>query len=220
MTLVLSCLTPDYVALVADRRLVVAGDSPGAAVPIDDDACKVVLLGDRFAFGYSGLAEMEHPPAGRTDLWLVDRLQRMSPTVDSIPALFARLAVDANDAFRRITDIDVSREPQFFVAVGFESDGGNMTPVFLSLSNAQDANGRRREASNEWVLWCERLGDAPMRLLETGERLDIQARDDLEMVLPEIAHDNPAGVVDLLGQAIRAVHKHGNSAVGESLLAV
>jgi hypothetical protein len=138
MTFVLTCLTSDYVVLVADRRLVAAGRSPAEAVVADDDACKVVLLREQFAFGYSGLGEMEQPPAGRTDLWLVNTLQRISDTVDSIPTLVDRLAMETVEAFRRITDIDVSKEPHTFVAVGFQGDPDDLSPVFISLSNARD----------------------------------------------------------------------------------
>jgi hypothetical protein len=70
------------------------------------------------------------------------------------------------------------------------------------------------------VLRSETLGDSRIALHETGAQLEAQARDELEMVLPEIAHDNPAGVVDYLGQAIRAESRGGNPDVGESLLAV
>jgi hypothetical protein len=220
MTFVLTCLTSDYVVLVADRRLVAAGRSPAEPVVVDDDACKVVLLREQFAFGYSGLAEMEQPPAGRTDLWLVNTLQRISEAVGSIPMLFDRFAIQTVEAFQHITDIDVSKEPHTFVAVGFQGGPDDLSPVFISLSNARDLEGRRRQPSLEWVLRSETLGDSPVGLHQTGAQLDMQARDELEMVLPEIAHDNPAGVVDYLGQAIRAESRGGNPAVGESLLAV
>jgi hypothetical protein len=165
---------------------------------------------------------MERPPAGRTDLWLVHKLQQISSTLDSIRARFDRLAVDeVSEAFRKMTDIDASSEPHSFVAVGFErGDQDVLSPVFVSLSNTYDERGRPREPSTEWVLQSEKLGGERVRLDATGAVLDLIAQDELESVLPEIAHDNPAGVVDYLGQAIRAESSGGNASVGESLLGV
>src|SRR5688572_1936082 len=70
MTLALACLTPEFVTLVADRRVSVGSR-------IDDDlATKVVVICDRGAVAYSGLARL--PTCGlkvddwpRMDEWIV-----------------------------------------------------------------------------------------------------------------------------------------------------
>ncbi len=220
MTLVLSCLTSDYVVLVADRRLVVPQPPPDAPRITDEDACKLVFLERQFAFAYSGLANMETPPAGRTDFWLAATLQKLANSADSVPALFdglAREVVRTFDRMTRTSHFDARAEPHSFVAVGFQGGESALAPVFLSLSNVQDPEGRRRPPG-DWVLRPERLGDGPILLHETGQSLAPDARDQLLQVLPEIAHDNPAGVVDYLAQAIREESRRGNTTVGESLL--
>lgn len=60
--------------MVADRRLTrVAADGKKVEV-VDDDAAKVVLLGQQVAVGYTGLANVRPPPRGQTDWWLMDAL--------------------------------------------------------------------------------------------------------------------------------------------------
>jgi len=53
MTLVLSLATPDYVVQVSDRRLT---DPTGKTV--NENSNKSVLLTNRMAFGYTGLARL------------------------------------------------------------------------------------------------------------------------------------------------------------------
>ncbi len=55
MTLVLNCLTHDYLFQVSDRRLVRLPDYE----IIDDDANKNVFYCGHVAFSYTGLAEIE-----------------------------------------------------------------------------------------------------------------------------------------------------------------
>ena len=52
MTLALAFLTPEYVTLVADRRVTFGSDV------LDDLATKVVVVCDRGAVAYSGLAKL------------------------------------------------------------------------------------------------------------------------------------------------------------------
>src|SRR5689334_15260416 len=62
MTLVLGCLTHQYVVQVSDRRITRLRD--GALM--DDDRNKGTLVDGQFAFSYSGLAEVE---GLHTDEW-------------------------------------------------------------------------------------------------------------------------------------------------------
>ncbi len=63
MTLVLSCLSPQWVMQVSDRRLTYRDRSLA-----DDDTTKAVLLHNAISFGYTGLAELPRATAA-VDLW-------------------------------------------------------------------------------------------------------------------------------------------------------
>ena len=70
MTIVISCLTPDVVYQVSDRRLTALnGTHPGMV--LDDERNKAVLVDGRMAFAYTGLASL---PGASTDDWLTRTL--------------------------------------------------------------------------------------------------------------------------------------------------
>jgi hypothetical protein len=72
MTLVLSLLTPTYALQASDRRVV--SIRRGKIVEDNDQRNKAVLFRDRWAFGFTGLAELG--PDQRTDLWLAEALSQ------------------------------------------------------------------------------------------------------------------------------------------------
>ena len=72
MTFVLSCVTPEYVYQVSDRRLTWLNGAQRGHV-VDDERNKSVLVDGRIAFAYTGLAEIG-----------ADHTVRLKPASDNI----------------------------------------------------------------------------------------------------------------------------------------
>lgn len=90
MTLILSCLTRDYVVQVSDRR-VVATDGSWR----EDRANKAIFFCGHSSFSYTGIARLEGLP---TDEWLTEQLGTAKALGDTLPLLQRR----ARDAVRAI----------------------------------------------------------------------------------------------------------------------
>lgn len=82
MTLILSCLTRDYVVQVSDRR-VVATDGSWR----EDRANKAVFFCGHSSFSYTGIARLEGLP---TDEWLTQQLGTAKALGDALPLLQRR----------------------------------------------------------------------------------------------------------------------------------
>jgi hypothetical protein len=67
VTLVLSCIAPEYAVQVSDRCLT----DLRTGIAVEQEANKAVVLSNRVAFAYTGLARIEGKP---TDIWLRDAL--------------------------------------------------------------------------------------------------------------------------------------------------
>lgn len=90
MTLILSCITQDYVVQVSDRRLTKNGQLE------DNETNKVVVWNGMQIFGYTGVAELG--PSKQTDQWMTEVL---SPVPNFAAAL---------DALRESTDKEFKRK--------------------------------------------------------------------------------------------------------------
>src|SRR4051812_40581282 len=88
MTLVLSLATPQYVVQVADRRI--SHLSSGTIMP---DANKSVMLCNRMAFAYTGMAVLESQPTS-TWLWnVIQELKDRCSTSDVVRHIAKRAAI-------------------------------------------------------------------------------------------------------------------------------
>jgi hypothetical protein len=83
VTLILSCITPDFVYQVSDRRLVEIRPS-GPPRLLEDEACKAVFMSPVAIFGYTGLAYFH---GMRTDGWLLEVLQGKRGMIEALPAV-------------------------------------------------------------------------------------------------------------------------------------
>lgn len=210
VTLVIACLTAEYVVLAADRRL-----SRNTGELVDDDASKMVLLGNQVAFAYTGLANLRPEPRGRTDLWLVDQLA-LPP--DRLPEVFARLAANATQTFGRITHAGPQAKRHAFVGAGWEGNGvGRLKPFVGIISNAEEPDG-------SWGKWPRpefRLGRAflepgsPFGVYSTGQPATAELAE-LEVTLGACGLTKPARVASHVGGTIRQVAAR-NPAVGGGL---
>src|SRR6266536_1802151 len=96
MTLILTCLTTDFVLQASDRRLTFA-DGPSRGKIKDDGRTKAVVLANAAAFAYTGLAEVG--PEARTDYWLLDVLTAAPTIVEVYQEVYQNFLAGATSEF-------------------------------------------------------------------------------------------------------------------------
>jgi len=136
VTLVLTCLTPEYVVQVSDKR--VTRFSDGAVV--DDLRNKGTMYCAEMGFGYTGLAELEGSAADR---WLAAHLARGS-TLDECLQIVVR---DLTELFAGIR-MDTCMKRQAFVGAGFcrPTPESHLRACQVTISNFLSPDGK----------WCDR----------------------------------------------------------------
>lgn len=144
MTLVLSCVTPDCVYQVSDRRLTWL-NGPQRGQVKDDDRNKAVLVDGRFAFGYTGLAEVG---TVRTDDWLADVVAKAGS--DDMSKILARIRDSATESFRAIR-LPAELKRHAFQGVGWVFDKGFPQPVpgVLTVTNAIESGTKWLPAAQD-----------------------------------------------------------------------
>jgi hypothetical protein len=137
MTLALACLTPEFVTLVADRRVTLGSDV------LDDVATKVVVVCDRGAIAYSGLARfpmrgrrLDHWP--RMDEWIVSTLSKYK--VATISEAAKVLRTEATEAFKHLPGSPWQHRHAFMLVGWSVSSGNRRSPVICTVSKALDEN--------------------------------------------------------------------------------
>ena len=118
MTLVLSCITPDYAIQVSDRRLTWV-NGPNAGQVADDNRNKAVVVCNKLTFAYNGLAEIG---AARTDEWLLDVVGRVP-----LEQVLSTVGPEATAAFLGIR-ASSSVKRHAFVVVGWGILSARRTP--------------------------------------------------------------------------------------------
>ena len=128
MTLVLSCLTHQFVVQVSDCR--VSRIRNDQLEIVDDHRNKGTLYCSEMAFAYSGLAELgqEH-----TDVWMMNVLA-LAVSLNDTAHLLRR---KATEEFRRIRRPSAFKR-HAFVGVGWgkPSENSPIIPVRVTISNA------------------------------------------------------------------------------------
>jgi hypothetical protein len=134
VTLILSCLTRDYVLQVSDRRLVFVYPN-GTWKLAEDDQNKAVVVNRTLIFAYTGWAKIAEQ---KTNLWFAEVIK---PFVDS-----DRLHEGTLEVARRATEYFVRQRyrPELklhtFIGVGWQRrrrDGVNV-PIAVRITNALD----------------------------------------------------------------------------------
>jgi hypothetical protein len=212
MTLVLSCLTRDFVVQVSDRYIT----QPQTGELMEDARNKATLWCQILGFAYSGLAEID---GQHTDLWLVDTI-RNCHTIDDV---LARIAAEATARFAKFGQ--TSAYPHHaFVGVGWGKwqGKGPPAPFHVTISNALNDEGRwLRRARREFAEVSARLtpGQDSMLCPEIGASLTARERFELQRNLKRsVARGvGPIEIVRLLARVMRSVAAR-NTTVGPSLL--
>lgn len=136
MTQIVTCLTQDYVAMAADRKLT----NLETGELVNDEAQKLIVLGSQIALAYTGLANVKPAPRGETDLWVANKL---SPPPESVEKIIRTVQDAATERFRLITHVGPRRKRHAFVFAGWRPDAADRLEAFVAWSsNALDDRGR------------------------------------------------------------------------------
>jgi len=214
MTLVLSCLTPDYVIQVSDKRITRISD--GAVV--DDLRNKGTLFCAQMAFGYTGLAEIDGIP---TDQWLAEVLANELTLEAGLKSLVAR----ASEAFRSIP-LPAQYKRHAFVGVGFcrPTQDSDLRACQVTVSNFLSAEGQwlseaRPSFEIEGIL---RRDDRPFTLCRSvGARVPEEIFHNLEKNI-RACLSHKTGPLEVMRLMAETVHRLADSepAVGKALLLI
>ena len=213
MTLALACLTPEFVTLVADRRLSRGGD------PENDLLTKVVVVCDRGAVGYSGLAEF--PNGRKMDEWIVQILSKAKVT--SLSDAARVLQTEANGAFKHLPYLEAQRR-HAFVLVGWSVPAANVRqPVVCTVSNALNDDWNWLPSAENEFQRRTFVQEDPKKftVFSVGARVPVSVgnyiRRSLRAGFPKGI--GPGSVVRICARGIREVAAR-DSSVGHDLLAV
>ena len=220
MTLVLSCITRDFIVQVSDRRLTWL-NGPNSGSVADDERNKAVVVCNRLVFAYSGLAEIG---SLRTDDWLLEVIRRATVKSYNVRAVVSAIATEATDAFRRLV-LSRHLKRHAFVAAGWVklAREAPLVPVIVSISNAVDDRWRwQRVASDQFIVLHALLrpsGRAELRC--TGQHLEELKAKRLRRQIDRCIEHNagPGACVEILAKAIRDAARTRDT-IGANLLAV
>lgn len=213
MTLVLSCISHDYIVQVSDRQVTWSDGRRGP-----EDRNKVVVFGITAAFSYTGLAEVGRD---RTDKWLAHVLSTSgaSNPVDAAQDI-------KREATKVFQNIRLSRKLKrhAFVCAGWCWPAGSpdLRPFLSIVSNAMDEklqylSEAKKEFPVYWKMWKQRDGPAVIPIGQWTQTPEInnlirQTRRASQRGAPHMMRDS-------LSKAIRAV-SNVEKTVGKDLLAV
>jgi hypothetical protein len=224
MTLILSLLTPTHALQASDRKIV--SIRRGEIVEENDQRNKAVLFRDRWAFGFTGLAELG--PDERTDLWLADALSQADhslPPGDHDPrVLFEAVAQRATTEFQRweIRRLPSELRRHAFVGVCWARfpDVAHPLPYLVLISNFHDrVAGELERAKDAFDFFIARPDPGVSTVYWTGERLgprETRALKAIERLDPH-APGFAAAALRLMVEQVRSVACHKRT-VGRGVL--
>jgi hypothetical protein len=217
MTLVLSCVTPDFVVQASDRRLT---RSDGRLA--DDEANKATVFCGHWMIAYTGLAELGPavPPGNRprTDVWLATLLS--DPKLSAKDG-FDRVATAAEQELQGVR-LPMEQKRHTFVCVGWgRSDRvlGELWPALVVISNHVDAKGNERPVSSAFTVDGVMLN--PERRHYWAPHGQVLFGDEMihlnRLIKKAVRRESPLAVGLLLARQIRAVAAR-NKLVGNSIM--
>lgn len=218
MTLVVSCISPNHVVQVSDRRLTWAA-GPKAGELADDHTNKALVVCNRLCVSYTGLAEIGRV---KTDEWVLDVADRVRPYNPA--RVWIAIALAATAEFRNIR-FDRSLKRHAFLISGWAKLGRTDAPIspFIStISNALSAEGDwLDEAEDSFRVRVIPLADKPYLISTVGQRLpdNILTRLTRNVRNYAVRERGPEAYMRLIAAAIRAT-ANINQLVGRNLMAI
>lgn len=220
MTLVLSCLTHQFVVQVSDCRIT---DGLNPKRTIDDHRNKGTLYCSNLGFAYSGVAELD---GKYLDLWMAEVLAQVGPDENPISLLQKRVTASLRNVHH------VKDKRLALVAIGWDrtSENSPFRPVQITISNALNKNwGWLKQANDEFEVNGFMLKeDTPFAL---GHPIGVEVPKDILDNLKKnislcIKHKvGPLEYIRLLAEAIHEVVRRRERqkkppTVGKNLIAM
>lgn len=209
MTLIISCITKEFVVQASDRRVSFQGRDAG-----DDQANKAIFYCGQSAWAYTGLAKMRRK---RTDEWMVDILFQHDKLQDAMRALASEA-----DAAVRLARVPRPLASLAVVGVGFANfPNVGHQPYLGWVSNFLDPpSNPRRQLRPEFACFTALIPDgSPFELAFYGQHVDQRRRQALERSVREVVQRDgrPISVARLLIELIQEISK-SNKTVGPNVM--
>lgn len=208
MTLVLNCLTHDFVVQVSDMRLW----DPFRGVPTDEHANKAVVFEGQLAFAFTGLSRLGRENEDVTDIWLAKALTPLG----SDPRWIARLAEAANVKLRAL-HLAARYKRLAFVGAGWArktSSGSSLQPISGVISNFGFPGSWRGDAADAFQARGAYLAQSEKYRIEAaGQDLTDPERKYLERQVGRCVQRStgPGPVARLLLYQLRRVAARSSS---------
>lgn len=213
MTLIITVLTDNYVALVSDRRTTwVHGDR---ITRQEDTDIKTFNLFGQFLMGFTGLARID---GLRVERWV-------SKVLSGVPTheYFNVLTKEIDAAFR--IHGHSGKIPHAFLASGYANltPGGHIYPMNVVISNSIDQDGvfSKRALSDNFRIFIDPIGNRARVIRSVGWAMRENTMRALEhriRVVTKGEPSNPSLSIGPLVTALRDTARHSMKHVGSAAL--
>jgi hypothetical protein len=211
MTLVLTCMAPEFGIQVSDKRITCGG------ALLDDSQNKGIQYFNQMVFAYSGIAKIG---GESTDVWFAKAMKGHDDLATGLVAVRDQLTAE----FGRMVLSPIDKRHAFIgVGWGRLEKGADISPVVLRLTNALEEDGSWREKADPAF-------ELTSHEVEVGKHTRLMS---LGATVPEYLFKSTARIVErgitrganqyaiirLLAGVIRRVASSNNT-VGKTLLAM
>jgi hypothetical protein len=211
MTLILTCLSAEYIVQVSDRRLTLASDPNQVS---SEHANKAIFLDGRYIFGFTGLAKLG---AQRADLWFAENINSLQnmPLGDRLQALARMLPAAVRYA-------PPQHRTHAFIGAGFARMGSSapIEPIAVQVSNFLNENGQPRWPSCDFKVVVRRIPTGKdFLLIGAGAKLNLQERTKLVRAVRK-AREAGAGIQSVARIMAETIWKvaNRNATVGHTAM--
>ena len=222
MTLIISCITPDYCFQVSDRRLTdLKGNTFEDEYNNEYEYNKSILLKNEgmFSFAYTGLAYLDDEQ--RSDQWFIKRIAKSQLHTTE---LLNSIAEQCTQAINRI-DISKQYKRLAFVGIGWAytnvKEKTELLPIYIIISNFHDKRGNWSNEIHERFssLVITPHKSSNIEVFCAGQLISDDRIMKLKRNLRKCIKSNrePSAMGILLIQAVRDVSKV-NKLVGQDLM--
>ena len=218
LTLVVSCISPNHIVQVSDRRLTwITGADAGRVA--DDNSNKAVVVCGCLVLAYTGVAQIR---GLKTDEWALRVASEVTPY--NPQRVCEALAFRATEDFRNIRLSKSDRRHAFLISGWAKLNDPNapLTPFVSAISNALNNEWHwLPEAENAFQIRTVPLAQRPYLIAAVGQPLQASALNRLRRgVRKYVRRERGAeAYIQMVAAAIRETAVD-NDLVGENLMAI
>lgn len=179
MTIVLTCLTKDFVVQASDRRF----SYPDRSKPPEDYNNKALIYSNHFVFAFTGMAKLKGKSAIE---WAGEQLSEKENIRDCV----IHLGNQASDLMNNYYSSYRQTEKRLaFVGAGFvnveENGRQNRKPLRIVISNFRGENDTyMTQARKEFIVYFDWLPErCNFGLFDEGQRLSDERKDKLNKII-------------------------------------